>query len=170
MAEAAWVGAKREGRMSLITRHQLQLLQIARRQVERASNGVFDEQAWRIALRNAGGVKPDQTGQVSSKSLDQAGFERVMDLLESMGFREKDKPADYWRSRCSVRTGLASTRQVREIYRLADGGRYTLPSMCLRASNNTHQTPEQLTPQQAHKLIEALKAVTKREDKCPQSS
>lgn len=149
--------------MSFITGKQVQILQIARRQVERISQGAFDEDAYQLALRNCG-VKPDagQGGRCSSKQLTQAGFERFMSLMEDMGFRDASDDDQHWRRRNSQRTGYATSRQVHEIRKLAPLQKYNLQSLCQRASNNQHTTPEQLTVAQAAKLIEGLKAITSR--------
>lgn len=148
----------------MISRLQVQTLQIARRQVEKLSQGVFDESAWRIALRNVGKVKPDRTGHVSSKALDQAGFEAMMSFLEGMGYRRDSGNQTHWRNRNSQRTGFATTRQVYALRQLAAAdSRYDLGAMCLRASNGRHDQPEKLTPGQARNLIEAYKSIAQRE-------
>jgi hypothetical protein len=102
-------------------------------------------------------------GRFSSKSLTQAGFEKYMAVMEGMGYRVSGQAEDHWRLRNARRTGLATTRQVYEIRRLAPMQKYPLAAICLRVSNNTHTEPEDLTTGQAHKLIEGLKAIAKRE-------
>jgi hypothetical protein len=144
--------------VSLITRKQVQIVQIARRQVEKISRGVFDSTAYQIALCNCG-VRADHSGRCSSKNLTQAGFEKLMAIFESMGYREPGGDPEHWRKRNSARTGLATTRQVREIRRLAPRQKYPVSAICQRVSNNTHSEPEQLTMAQAAKLIEGLKSI-----------
>lgn len=148
--------------MSVITKLQIQTIQIARRQVQQKSGGVFDEGQFRMALLNVGGVRPDCNGRVSSKALDQAGFEQMMAMLEDMGFRDVSGKPDHWRSRVN---GLATTRQVFEIKRLGAESRYSIESLCQRATGGKCTSPEQLTPKQAHGLIEALKNIGARESK-----
>jgi len=150
--------------MSFITPKQVQVVQIARRQVEKLSNGAFDDSAYQTALRNCG-VSADQEGRCSSKRLTQAGYEKLLAIFEGMGFRHSKGGDDqHWRNRNAARTGFATSRQVYEIRRLAKlDTRYPLYSLCRRASNDQHNEPEQLTTNQARKLIEALKDVLSRE-------
>ena len=148
--------------MSYITAKQIQIVQIARRQVEKLSNGLFDETSFRTALCNCG-VKPDADGRCSTKRLTQAGFEKFMAILEGMGFRQiADGDAEHWRNRNAARTGFATSRQVYEIRRLAPSQKYPLYALCRRVSNDQHNEPEKLTFSQAHQLIEALKAIAQR--------
>lgn len=154
----------------MISPAQLQLLNIARRQVAQASGGTFDEAQWRLTLRNVGQAQPGPDGRVSSKSLDQPGFEAVMAFLEGLGFRDRTGPPDYWRSRHARRAGLASFAQVQLIHRLyrhyADAARqagqqpYELGALCRRASAGYHDDPARLTPALAAKLVQALRDVT----------
>ncbi len=139
-----------------LSANQLRLLAIARRQVERASHGAFDEGAYRLLLRNVGRAKPDAAGRVSGKSLDQVGFEDVLAVLESMGFRD-DKHDHHWRDLVARRQRLASSRQVYEIRRLAPLVEYPLPALVRRFSQARTDQVERLAPHEAHHLIEMLK-------------
>ena len=147
----------------MITPRQIQLVQIARRQVEKLSGGAFDEAAYQLALRNCG-VAPGIDGRCSSKQLSQAGFEKFMAIAESLGFKNTQQgQTDYWQKRNARRTGYATTRQVWQIRRLAPLSRYPLHALCRRVSNDQHNDPEQLTIVQAVKLLEALKAIAARD-------
>jgi hypothetical protein len=52
---------------------------------------------------------------------------------------------------------------VWEIRRLAPMQQYPLQVICRRVSNDQHSEPERLTTDQARKLIEALKSITRRQ-------
>lgn len=154
----------------MLTSAQLQLLQIARRDVAKASAGAFDEAQWRLVLRNVGRALPDADGRVSAKSLTHAGFEGVMAFCESTGFRDRTpgRGPDYWRSRDASRTGLATSRQVFAIQSLYAryAGRTAKPvslsGIVMRASQGYHTDPRQLTPALAARVIEALNAILDR--------
>lgn len=151
-----------------LTRAQLQLLNIARRQVEIRSAGVCDEPWYRLVLRNVGGAQPDADGHVSAKTLDHVGFERVMAFLEQHGFRERGRPETHWRDRDGRRTGLATSRQVWAIHHLyADYAKiatqpHPLAAIVRRATNGWHGEVQKLPPALAHKVIEALKGIIDR--------
>src|SRR4051794_34530291 len=81
------------------TNLQLKLIHIAYRQAN------LEEAQYRTILRNVAGVE-------SAKDLDQAGFEDVMAVIEDCGFREKQKPGDYWRNKVRARGGAAGERMV----------------------------------------------------------
>lgn len=151
-----------------MTPAQIKLVHIARRQVEKLSDGVFDEASYQMALRNCG-VRPDAAGRCSSKQLTQAGFEKVLSLMEELGFRDKQGD-EHWRNRNAARTGYATSRQVWEINQLAPASKYPLYAMCRRISNGQHGTPDKLTSAQAAKLIEALKAVAGRSQQARQTT
>lgn len=139
----------------MLTRPQLQTLQIARRKVEKASRGVFDESQWRLTLRNVGGVAPDDRGHISSKALSNAGFEAVMSFLAERG--ADDRGSDHWQRRDGQRRGYCTNRQAWLIRMLQPLSPYEMHVLCLRHSNGEHQRPEQLTVTQARRVIEWLK-------------
>lgn len=143
----------------MLTRLQLQTIQIARREVAKLSNGHFTEEMFRSLLRLQGDVRPDETGHVSSKNLTNAGFDKVMAWMEENGFRDRlpGRGETYWRDRCGYRTGYCTPRQVHEIQLLAPQQKYDLRAMCLKFSNGHSAEPAKLTMNQAQKLIEMLK-------------
>src|SRR5690606_23473694 len=133
-------------------------------QVEKISDGAFDEAAYQLALQNCG-VTPDTAGRYSSKRLTQIGFERLMSLFEDLGFRDASGDDQHWRRRTAARTGYATSRQVYEILKHDTRTKYQPVALSRRASNDQHNTPEKHTIPQAAKLIEALKAIAARPTK-----
>ena len=147
--------------MNYINSNQVKIIQIAKRKVEKLSQGVFDESSYQTLLRNCGVAPDPETGRCSSKKLTQAGFEKFLATLEGMGYRTGEDD-HHWRNRNSARTGLANSRQVHLIKQLAPQQQYSMASLCLSVSNNTHSEPEKLTLGQARKLIEGLKKIIER--------
>lgn len=135
----------------MLSKSQIIYLQTARRQA-----GITDDPAWRMILRSTGKVE-------SCKDLDNAGFEAVMAVLEDMGFRDRNKPGDHWRNQAAGNGQRASSRQVHAIIRLAQSCRYSLPTLCARATDQRTKFVEHLTPKEAWDMIEMLKAVNARE-------
>lgn len=133
--------------MSFISKRQLTTIQIAYREVQRNSDGMLDDGQWRMTLRNIGGVRPDATGHVSAKQLDQRGFERMMHFLEDHGYQEAGRSPTHWRSRPGVRDDRASTRQLHEITTLATmaAGAVSLAGLVRRLTKDKCDRPEQLT-------------------------
>ena len=105
--------------MSHVSSRQVRTIQIARRKVEQASGGAFDDPAFRLLLRNAG-VRPRGDEQPSTKELTQPGFEYVMAVLEECGYREPSGSPSHWRGRCN---GMATTRQVHFLKQIAADNR-----------------------------------------------
>lgn len=152
--------------MKFITPHQVRFLAVARRQVQRLSGGAFDEQQYRMLLRNLGQVRPDASGHVSAKALDQHGFEAVMAFLEGAGFRHAEMDERYWRDRAALRPRFANERQVRLIHELARRTpRYSLAGLCLRFSDGRAESPGKLAPNEAWNLIEMLKSAGDRQQR-----
>lgn len=136
------------------TKTQIQLLQIARRQLG------LEEQEYRFILKTAGKVE-------SSKLLSQFGYENVMAAVEHRGFRTTGKPDDYWRNLVELRGRFASSRQVNEIERLRPLQRYEVPALCARFSQGRTPHASKLTPREAHAMIEMMKAAAERETPAP---
>jgi len=128
---------------------------------------VYDDAWLRLAVRNAGHVKPDCTGHVSTKSLSNIGMENVMAIIEQRLDEQHQAPGTYWRDTVARRTGLASRPQVKAIRELAAQSPYPLDNSCMKFSDGRHTEPERLTPIQAQKLIEMLKDVAARAQKWP---
>jgi phage gp16-like protein len=117
--------------------------------------GLNDDQ-YRMVLRNVADVE-------SATVLDNVTFEQVMATFEEQGYRDPNKPGDYWRSKLNSRSRFANERLVRRVEILSRQVRYCLPAMCEQFSNGRTQIPEKLTPGEAYKLIEMFTAVIKRE-------
>jgi hypothetical protein len=138
----------------MITKLQIIKIHQAAGQI-RKLNPAFDDAAYRTALRSIAGVE-------SSKQLDNASFEQVMGFLESIGFREPNGRADYWRTKAARNARYATDRQLRLIEELASKTAYNLSGLCIRHSHNRTEHPAQLYPREAWNLIEALKAIVTR--------
>ena len=133
------------------TKLQITLIHVA------ASQAGLNKEQYRTLLKNVGGVE-------SSKLLDQSGFEDCMAVIEDCGFRERNKPANYWRQIVARRGTFCSPRMVRKIMALAEESRYQVPSLCLRFSEHRADSPDQLHPREAWNLIEMLKASNARNE------
>jgi hypothetical protein len=129
---------------------QIKLIHVAHKQA-----GLSDAD-YRTILRNCGGA-------TSCKDLDQRGYEDAMAVIEDCGFRERDKPGDYWRAKVAARGSRAGGRMAYKIHELALASRYDLAAMCRKFSADRAEEPEQLTPREAWKLIEMYKAAAGRE-------
>jgi len=103
------------------------------------------DMAYRTILRNAGGVE-------SSKDLTNEGFDQAMAVMEESGFQSHPSGPTYWRNKAGGGRAAWLIRQ------LAAESRYDLAAQCLKFSDGRTDQPEQLTPQEAWKLTEMLKA------------
>jgi ADP-heptose:LPS heptosyltransferase len=143
-----------------LTRDQLALIHIAAKQLR------LDDGQYRLILLNIG-------GEMSSKNLDNAGFEQVMAFFEQSGFRAKAadgavQPERYWRDRAK-KHGNRASRKIHKLFaecqadRANDGlPQYDLGEMCQRTSQGAVDKPEDLEPREQMELIEALKEIGKR--------
>ena len=86
-----------------------------------------------------------------------------MAVIEDSGFRERDKPADYWRGIVRRRGTSCSPRMARKIFALGEESRYEIPALCLRFSGHRTAVVDELEPREAWNLIEMLKASNDRE-------
>lgn len=164
----------------MISPAQLKLIHIAKRQLERQSEGHFDDAQYRMVLRSIGGVD-------SSKDLDNRSFERVMAHLESMGFKgsvpdcssPKDAqhnrgltPSSYWaRKSAQAATPRAplTDRQRHLITDLASQiSDLKLPGFIRRMTASRTDQIDSLTAKEAWNITEALKSMTTRKAKATQ--
>ena len=125
---------------------ELKLVHLAYRQAG------LDEEQYRMVLRNVAGTE-------SAKSLSQVDLENVMAVLEDSGFRHAGKSPDYWRSKVALRGSFCGERMVRKIEGLAAQQKYDLAGLCRRVSDDRVARVDKLMPREAHRLIEALKAI-----------
>lgn len=116
----------------------------------------LEDPEYRLLLRNVAKVD-------SSKDLSQIGFEDVMATLEDVA--ESDNY--YWREIVESRGDRCTSRAAFLIKQLAGqpgGDRYgNLATLCHAHSEGRVMIPDKLTPAEARKLIEMLKAVVGRE-------
>jgi phage gp16-like protein len=132
------------------TKAQIQIVQIARRQVQ------LNEPQYRMLLANVAGVQ-------STKDLTNEDVERVMDVMEGMGFEDSKHGAGYW-GRKAARIGFAANdRMIRKIETMAAETKYPLAALVHRFSSKRTDQVQQLLPREAWQLIEALKAIIARE-------
>jgi hypothetical protein len=157
-----------------MTPQQLKLIHIAARQVGLIDGR--DDARYRLLLKSTGSVE-------SAKQLDNASFEDVMAVMEDMGFsRERQFHLDkasfsggggsatkmqstYWRDKVAARGRFANARMLHLIIELAaaPAQRYELAALVSQFSAGRTREVGKLTPQEAWKLIEMLKAAAARE-------
>lgn len=135
------------------------LSQIKTIQLGRRLCGLSDAQ-YRMLLRNVGGVD-------SSKELDSAGVEDVLAVMEDSGFDSHPSGPTYWRDKVRRRGHECGERAVHKIEELSRLQRYPLQRLCELFSNQRTSEPAKLTPGEAWKLIEMLKAAVARETPTP---
>lgn len=137
----------------MISTAQIRVLQTTRRQVHDASGGVFDENQWRILLRNVGRVEPDENGHVSVKAIDNAGFDRVMAYMRA----HLGKPARPDNSRVTW-----MIEQLYGKYAKRDSEPMELLGIVYQATGLRVQRVGDLPITSGRKVIEALKSILKR--------
>jgi hypothetical protein len=120
-----------------------------------ANQAGLNDAQYRAVLRNVGAV-------ASSKALTQAGLEDCMAVFEDAGFRHRGQPADFWRSKVQLRGAYCGARMEFRIKELAAQQKYDLAGLCRRFSKDRVARVDKLLPQEAHGLIEALKAIVAR--------
>lgn len=145
-----------------MTTAQLKTLHTMFSRLKKLRPEIYDDAWLRLCVRNAGQVKPDCTGHVSTKSLTNVGLENVLAIIEQELERGGEQPGEYWRDTVSRRRGFATRRQLHAIAELAPQVPYPLEKLCLKFSDGRNALPEKLTPGQAQKLIEMMKEVAAR--------
>lgn len=138
-----------------MTKPQLQLIHVARRQVEKLSGGAFDDAAYRLLLWNIARAR-------SSTQLSNTGLEEVMAFFESRGFVDSHNGEGYWQRKVDERDRFANQRLIQKIHALIPQTTYKLEGLCLRFSNGRTDQVQKLDPREAYNLIEMLKAVAER--------
>lgn len=134
-----------------MTPAQLKILHIARRQVG------LDEASYRLYLRNVGKVE-------SSKDLTHKAFERMMALMEDLGFVDSRNGPGYWSGKAgAIVNGGITDRQKRLIEQLAADANYHLPGFVQRMTGQ--EDVNACSFYQAANLIEAFKQILKRGEK-----
>lgn len=153
-----------------MTKPQLQSIHIFRRKLEALSAGHFDRGQFDLLLINLGGVRPDAEGRISSKALENRGFERVMTYLEEAIYVLDQTVGTYWHDRDARRGDFLSPSQEWEIKRLFDllasaGVEYALAGLLDRQTQGRTSEPRELRPDEARALIETLKGIADRQAK-----
>jgi hypothetical protein len=156
-----------------MTTKQLQLIHQAARQVHLIEGK--DDARYRLLLLNVAGVR-------SARALNNAQFEDVMAVMESMGYsREREQhlreagfvasggsalrvQSTYWQRKVAERGTAANARIVFKICELiqSPNQRYEFPGLCERTIGRRVVEPSKLTPAEAFKMIEAMKGIIER--------
>jgi hypothetical protein len=137
------------------TRDQIIVIQCGKREL--VTRGLLTEQSYRVLLSNVAGVD-------SSKLLDNRGVEDVMAVMEGLGFDSHPAGATYWQDKVRQRGHVCGERMVYLIRQLAPQvGRYPLPALVRTFSKQRTEDEARLTPAEAYKLIEMMKATAARE-------
>jgi len=135
----------------------------------------FDDAAYRLILRNVGGVE-------SCKALSNEAFEQVMAFFEETGATMLPPIAvgstpNYWRDKVATAGGRMAYKihALFAVYQeltchLPEDQQYKLPGLCAHFSHQAHRAPEQLDSRQQWTMIEALKKIIARfEESAPAS-
>lgn len=139
---------------AMLTKKQIALIHVAKKQL------ALDEVSYRAILKTYGGVN-------TSKDLDYKGFLAVMKHFERCGFRSKNWPP---KKSANNRPGMATDAQLRKIKAswLTLWGSYygkgneweALHGFLRKRVGVSHENF--LTFNQAHQVIEAVKAIVQR--------
>lgn len=132
------------------TRDQNKAIHMGRRHL------ALNDAQYRMLLLNVAGIE-------SSTKLDNAGVEDVLATMEDLGFDSHPAGKTYWRDKVKRRGSECGERAVYKIRVLAQQQRYDLAALCLQFSHGRADDVTQLTPGEAWKLIEMLKAAVERE-------
>jgi hypothetical protein len=116
---------------------------------------------YRMLLANVAGV-------ASTTQLNNTQVEDVMDVLESLGFVDRDNGAGYWAGKVQRRGQAVNERMLRKIEAMAAETKYPLPALVRRMTNKRTDRAEQLLPREAWQMIEALKAIIERGEHAPE--
>jgi hypothetical protein len=134
--------------------------QITCLRIARARLG-WDDRRWDMFKKNV-------ASDFSYHRMTNSDFETMMAMLEEMAQDQgvslnPGRDEYFWRSRLAASNRRANPRQVHMIQRLAaECPAYSLAGLVRRFSKRQTEDPAFLTPQQAHKLIECLKAIIAR--------
>ena len=156
--------------MSRITRKQKALLHVAKAQLG------LDDESYRAMLGSIAGVR-------SSTKLKTAKFREVMDHLKRYGFEKTHREHEFtgyaarlrhWQGTAGTRPGMATPAQLARIETDWDGmrwywapegfGNYDLSLRGFLKSQAGVSDLRFLTFAQAHNVIEAVKAISKRRE------
>jgi hypothetical protein len=144
-----------------MTTDQLAAIHTMRRRLEKLNPLVCDRAWYDLVLRNLGQIKPGLP--ISSKHLTNAGFERVMAMLEENLAKFDSQTGTYWRDRERRRGHYLTTRQEWHIRTLfgqlqAKGSEYQLAGLIRRMTRDRAERVEDLSPGEADKVIRMMSA------------
>ncbi|MFA5252785.1 MAG: hypothetical protein WC454_09415 [Phycisphaerae bacterium] len=137
---------------------QVRLVQIAVRKAG-LRTAAFDGR-YRMLLGQY--LQPDGSPVTSCKQLNNAQLDDLLAICESMGWRMPGKPEDFYREKINKKDDIASFGQQAAIKHLADDlgiiGEH-LSRFIMHQTNNAADDRAMLSPVQAYKVIEGLKAL-----------
>lgn len=123
----------------------------------------FDGQ-YRLLLRQY--LQPNSKPVTSCKQLNNSQLEDLLAICEAHGWRMPGKPVDFYRSKVATQYDIASFAQQSAIKKLAGDlgwNDYQLGGMLKRMTGGVVRSVTALSPRQAYKTIEALKAILTRD-------
>jgi len=137
---------------------QIRLVQIAVRQAG-LRTATFDGR-YRMLLGQY--LQPNGEPVTSCKELNNAQIDDLLAICESMGWRMPGKPEDFYREKVNKKYDVASFGQQAAIKHLAGDlgivGEH-LSRFIMHQTNNAADDRAMLSPLQAYKVIEGLKAL-----------
>jgi len=128
--------------------------------IQTAANAVGLRQSGQYYLLLAQYRAPDGTPVTSCKQMTNAQIDNFLAICESLGFRHPGRPDNFYRYRDARRYEEASFAQQAAIRHLAGDQGWNdrqLAGMLKRMTFDQVDTVVNLSPKQAHKIIEALK-------------
>jgi len=145
----------------MLNKEQIKLVQTAVRAAGLRGKGA--EGRYRFLLSRY--TQPDGTPVTSCKQLNNGQLDDLLAICEAQGFQRPDAPADFYRSKIFNQTGFASDAQHAAIRHLAGDLGWTdeqLGGMLSRMTKKRCNNLALLWPEEAYKIIEALKAMFNR--------
>jgi len=142
----------------MLNKQQIKLLQTAVRAA--GLRGKNTDGRYRLLLGQY--KRPNGRPATSCKHLNNSQLEDMLALCEAHGWQMPGKPADFFRSKIAVHYDVATFAQQSAIKNLAGDLGWNdnqLGGMLKRATNGEVTNVCSLTPKQAYKTIEALKAI-----------
>jgi hypothetical protein len=109
--------------------------------------------------------QPSKAPVTSCKQLNNSQTEDLLAICEANGWRMPGKPEDFYRQKVARQTDYANFSMQKAIKYLAGDlgwNDYQLGGMLKRMTNDKVDDAAYLTPREAYKVIEALKAMLER--------
>lgn len=147
----------------MLDNNQVRLIQIAVRKAG-LRTAAFDGR-YRMLLGQY--LLPDGKPVTSCKQLNNAQLDDLLAICESMGWRMPGKPEDFYREKINQKDDMASFGQQAAIKHLAaDIGMVFGPHLAnfiRHQTNHNADSVAMLSPSQAYKVIEGLKALVQKQ-------